>query len=590
MDEEFNRGDSKEMEENSSDHAENANSADKGSQDEPLDEGEAWFRSIYDPNGNVDEGQAGRRPAHSEKEESSSPSGDSGEEKIQKEKEDSSHRPYDSYEFRDEDSHADSHEPYVNYHDTVGGDRSPRKPKNKSKKTTGIVIGVVAALCAAVVLLVAAAAISLRGSSSSEAAKAGSESEAESNDNKVVLGRNSKSSESAAESADSETSAAGDSGNSTEELTIPDVVKKVMPSMVQITNTSVEEVMDLFGQTQQQESVSAGSGIIVGETDDNLLIATNNHVISGSSDIAVTFVDNSAIAGTVQGTDADNDLAIVSVKKSDIPEDTQKKISIVTMGDSDSALVGESVVAIGNALGYGQSVSSGIISALNRTVTDTDGTSRTVIQTDASINPGNSGGALLNMRGELIGINEAKLVDESVEGVGYAIPMSVAEPILTNLGNKASREKVDDAKASYLGVSVITMPSQYTQNGYPAGVYVASVTENGPADQSGIQKGDIITSFDGTSVTTKEGLVGLLEYYAAGEKAEVSISRINSDRSGFEKKKVIVTLGNRNDADLDSGSSESSSSRSTAGNGNAGKYTDPFEDNGNGGFFNDFFN
>lgn len=557
--------------------------------DEPLDEGEAWFRSIYDPNGTEDEGQAGKRPhktadARTEDQRASS-SGNT-------EKQEAPHRNYDSYEFKSNENH-DTDEGY-NYQDPVGG-RSPKekKPRNKNhnrKNNTGVIIGVVAALCVAVVLLGVAAFTTLRGSTSSSSSESVAESKEESEE-QVTLGKSTDSSAASDDSSKSteEANSSKTAATADGELTIPQVVEKVMPSMVQITNTSVEEVQDLFGQTQQQKSVSAGSGIIVGETDDNLLIATNNHVISGSSDIAVTFVDNSAIAGTVQGADADNDLAIVSVKKTDIPEDTQKKISIVTMGDSDSSVVGESVVAIGNALGYGQSVSSGIISALNRTVTDTDGTARTVIQTDASINPGNSGGALLNMKGELIGINEAKLVDESVEGVGYAIPMSVAEPILTNLGSKASREKVDSSKASYLGISVITMPTQYTQNGYPAGVYVAAVTDNGPADQAGIKKGDIITSFDGTSVTTKEALLTQLEYYAAGEKAEISLSRINSDQTGFEKKKVIVTLGNRNDANL-SGSTDSGDSSDTQNDGQR-TYTDPFANNdGNNGFFNDFFN
>lgn len=245
----------------------------------------------------------------------------------------------------------------------------------------------------------------------------------------------------------------------------------------------------------------------------------------------------------------------------------------MTIGDSNNIQVGEQVVAIGNALGYGQSVSSGIVSALNREVTDSDGTTRKVIQTDASINPGNSGGALLNMEGELIGINEAKLVDESVEGVGYAIPMSTAEPILTKLGNKAARQKVSSDKESYLGITCVTMPSSYTQQGYPEGVYVASVVKGGPADRAGIKQGDIITSFDGTSVATKENLINTLEYYAAGEKVEVSLSRLNSQQNGFEKKQVTVTLGNKKDANLSNEESSDNSENAQTQNDDGGLFS-----------------
>lgn len=435
------------------------------------------------------------------------------------------------------------------YNNNYSLDPKPPKKKNTGRIVIGVLIVALAAVVIALLLVLA------RGGSSSNTA---SSEQSASSENQVTLGKgNSSSSKEAGSSAESVPSsddikekAKEEESESGNQLSVVDVTKKVMPSMVAITNTSVQQYQDFFGETYDKKSVSAGSGIIVGETDDNILIATNNHVISDSNDITVTFVDNSAIAGTVQGTDADNDLAIVSVKKSDIPESTQKQISIVSIGDSDNIQVGEQVVAIGNALGYGQSVSSGIVSALNREVTDSDGTTRKVIQTDASINPGNSGGALLNMEGELIGINEAKLVDESVEGVGYAIPMSIAEPILTKLGNKATRQKVSSDKEGYLGISCVTMPSSYTQQGYPEGVYVASVVKGGPADKAGIKQGDIITSFDGNSVGTKESLLNLLEYYAKDEKVEVSISRLNSQQNGFDKKKVTVTLGSRAEANL----------------------------------------
>ena len=334
------------------------------------------------------------------------------------------------------------------------------------------------------------------------------------------------------------------------ELTVPQVVEMCMPSMVSITNTSISQYYDFFGGQNSRENVSAGSGIIVGETDTELLIATNNHVITNSSEITVTFIDEEAIAGTVKGTDADNDLAIVAVKLDDISEDTKKAIRVVTIGDSDALAVGESVVAIGNALGYGQSVSRGVISALGREVT-VDGMSHQLIQTDASINPGNSGGALLNMRGELIGINEIKYVNTDVEGVGYAIPMATAKPILESLGSKSARSVVDDDKASYIGIMCIDVPSYYVQSGYPAGVYVSEVTKGGPADKAGVKEGDIITAMDGISISTTTQLITYLKYYAAGEEIDFSISRLNEDETAFEKEKITITLGNRKDSGID---------------------------------------
>ena len=335
-----------------------------------------------------------------------------------------------------------------------------------------------------------------------------------------------------------------------EELTVPQVVELCMPSMVSITNTSISQYYDFFGGQNSRENVSAGSGIIVGETDTELLIATNNHVITNSSEITVTFIDEEAIAGTVKGTDADNDLAIVAVKLDDIGEETKNAIRVVTIGDSDSLAVGESVVAIGNALGYGQSVSRGVISALGREVT-VDGMAHQLIQTDASINPGNSGGALLNMRGELIGINEIKYVNTDVEGVGYAIPMATAKPILESLGSKSARSVVDDDQASYIGIMCIDVPGYYVQSGYPAGVYVSEVTKGGPAEKAGVREGDIITAMDGISISSTSQLITYLKYYAAGEEIDFSISRLNEDETAFEKEKITITLGNRKDSGID---------------------------------------
>ena len=335
-----------------------------------------------------------------------------------------------------------------------------------------------------------------------------------------------------------------------EELTVPQVVELCMPSMVSITNTSISQYYDFFGGSSSRENVSAGSGIIVGETDTELLIATNNHVITNSSEITVTFIDEEAIAGTVKGTDADNDLAIVAVKLDDISEDTKNAIRVVKIGDSDALAVGESVVAIGNALGYGQSVSRGVISALGREVT-VDRMTHQLIQTDASINPGNSGGALLNMRGELICINEIKYVNTNVEGVGYAIPMATAKPILESLGSKSARSVVDEDQASYIGIMCIDVPGYYVQSGYPAGVYVSEVTKGGPAEKAGVREGDIITAMDGISISTTSQLITYLKYYAAGEEIDFSISRLNEDETAFEKEKITITLGNRKDSGID---------------------------------------
>ena len=343
------------------------------------------------------------------------------------------------------------------------------------------------------------------------------------------------------------------------ELTVPQVVEMCMPSMVSITNTSISQYYDFFGGQNSRENVSAGSGIIVGETETELLIATNNHVITNSSEITVTFIDDEAIAGTVKGTDADNDLAIVAVKLDDISEDTKNAIRVVTIGDSNALAVGESVVAIGNALGYGQSVSRGVISALGREVT-VDGMTHQLIQTDASINPGNSGGALLNMRGELIGINEIKYVNTDVEGVGYAIPMATAEPILESLGSKSARSVVDDDQASYIGIMCIDVPGYYVQSGYPAGVYVSEVTKGGPAEKAGVREGDIITAMDGISISSTTQLITYLKYYAAGEEIDFSISRLNEDETAFEKEKITITLGSRKDSGIDDSKEEKNES------------------------------
>lgn len=332
------------------------------------------------------------------------------------------------------------------------------------------------------------------------------------------------------------------------QYSVAQVAANCMPSVVSITNASVTTVRDFFGGQQEYLSESSGSGIIVGQNDKELLIATNNHVVDGASTITVAFTDEAVCEAQVKGTDSGNDLAVIAVKLSDMAEETQSAIRIASIGDSDSLQVGEQVVAIGNALGYGQSVTSGWVSALNREMVDTDGNSTgQLIQTDAAINPGNSGGALLNMNGELIGINSAKAAATEVEGMGYAIPISVAEPILDELMNRETRYIVDDeAKSSYIGVTCLNVDSASAQMyGIPTGAFVDSVEEGGPAEKAGIIKGDVITGFDGLTIDSSTKLVDTLQYYEAGETVEVVIYRAESGE--YKEHVLSVTLGKRSE-------------------------------------------
>ena len=304
------------------------------------------------------------------------------------------------------------------------------------------------------------------------------------------------------------TTSSGSTGSSAsgQSLDVSSIAKNAMPSIVAITNKSVQEVQDYFSMfsrgsgTQEQEVESQGSGIIIGQNDSELLIATNNHVVEDADTLSVCFVDDQAYEATVKGTDADNDLAVIAVKLSDISDDTMSQIKIAEIGDSDQLQVGEQVVAIGNALGYGQSVTTGIVSAVNRQLEDSD-SENGFIQTDAAINPGNSGGALLNMQGQVIGINSAKLASTEVEGMGYAIPVSTASPIFEDLMNRQTRTKVSSDQAAALGIKGQTVDSSIAEAyGIPQGVYVAEVEKGSAAEKAGITSGSVITKFDGTSV------------------------------------------------------------------------------------------
>ncbi|GAA6299891.1 S1C family serine protease [Eisenbergiella tayi] len=360
-------------------------------------------------------------------------------------------------------------------------------------------------------------------------------------------------------------------------LDVSDIAQAVMPSIVSITNKSVQEVQNYFslfgygysGETIPQETESRGSGIIIGKNDTELLIVTNYHVIADADILSVAFNDNQVYEANTKGTDPDNDLAVIAVPLESISADTMSQIAVASIGDSDSLKVGEQVVAIGNALGYGQSVTTGIVSATNRTLNSNMNTANTsedsadqpaYIQTDAAINPGNSGGALVNMKGEVIGINSAKLASTEVEGMGYAIPVSRVSDIIEKLMNETTRSKVSEDQKSSIGITGITVTESVNSvYGIPSGVYVAGVTEGSGAEKAGLRKGDVITKFDGKNITQIQELTELLQYYPAGETVELTIQTIGSDNA-YTEKTVSVTLGHA----VNSGSQSRSSGQPEA--------------------------
>ena len=348
------------------------------------------------------------------------------------------------------------------------------------------------------------------------------------------------------------TSSSSDSGSGT----VTEVAANAMPSLVTISTMTVEEMQNFFGGTQQYEVEGAGTGVIVGENDTELLIATNYHVVEGANSLSVGFIDETSVEAEIKGTDVNNDLAVVAVKLSDIPDDTMNQIKIATIGDSDELQLGDQVVAIGNALGYGQSVTCGYVSALDRDLTleDANGTTITstgLIQTDAAINSGNSGGALLNMRGELVGINEAKSSSSSsgasVDNIGFAIPINKAQDSLQEMMNQETRERVDESEASYIGIQGQDVSTQISElYGIPSGVVIAEVVQGSPADQAGLERGDILTALDGRNITSMTQLQDVLQYYAAGETVDLTIQR--SGENGYEEQTLSITLGSAQDA------------------------------------------
>ena len=344
-----------------------------------------------------------------------------------------------------------------------------------------------------------------------------------------------------------ETSAASNNGSTTAVSTVTDVssiAEKAMPSLVAINDTMTVEQNNFFGMPQTYQAQSSGSGIIVGQNDTELLIATNNHVVSGATDMKVTFTDSTQVAAAVKGTDSATDLAIIAVKLSDIPSDTMSKIKVATLGNSDNVKVGQQVIAIGNALGYGQSLTVGYISALDREITDENGIQHTYIQTDAAINPGNSGGALLDLNGNVIGINDAKNASTEVEGMGFAIPISKAQEILNNLMTKKTREAVDESAQGYLGIQGTNIDANASKEyGMPVGIYVYKIVEGGAAANSDLKEKDIITKFDGQSVTNMEELKQMLTYYEGGSTVSLTVQSLVN--GSYVEHEVQITLGTK---------------------------------------------
>ena len=429
-------------------------------------------------------------------------------------------------------------------------DNNENDPKEKMRKKVKKAAGI--ALCAVVAGGLAAG--SFEGINTITGWNSSTVEAASSKDNKTLLQTKSSKKSKDKDSSDEDSEDSSDDTAVKGSLDVSDIAAEGMKSVVSITTKSVQDVQNYLGYygfggsqvyTTQQEVEGSGSGIIVGKNDDNLLIATNYHVVEGADTVSVTCIDGETYEATVNGYDEDKDLAVVSVALSDISDDTLDEIEVATIGSSDDLKVGEQVVAIGNALGYGQSVTTGIVSAKNRKLDengqadeDSDGTN--LIQTDAAINPGNSGGALLNMKGEVVGINSAKLASTEVEGMGYAIAISDVSDVLENLMNETPRDKVDNH--GVLGITGMTVSEDASQNyGVPEGVLVAEVTKDGAADKAGIKEKSIITEFDGKRVRSIESLVDLLQYYAPDEEVDVTIETIDGD--GYKEKTVTVTLG-----------------------------------------------
>jgi serine protease Do len=457
-------------------------------------------------------------------------------------------------------------------------ENKPHKKGNGSKVVLAIAMAAVFGLCvgAGIYGVGRIASGSTQSASEDKSESSGSEAtlkQAQAGDNSdEASSEGTTSSESATASA-SGLSIAGDSSDESVGVTTVDVssiAAKCMPSIVSVYNSATVQAQDFFGQTYTTEQESTGSGIIISQTDTELLIATNNHVVEGADELTVKFIDDSTVTANIKGTDSNNDLAVIAVKLSDITDDTKDQISVATLGDSDKLKVGEAAIAIGNALNYGQSVTAGVVSAVNRelqTSTDSE-TTYTFIQTDAAINPGNSGGALLNSKGEVIGINSSKIGATTVEGMGYAIPISRAIPIIEDLMNQETKEKVSEDDQGYLGISGISVTSDVASAyNMPQGVYVESIMDGSGAASSDLKEGDIITGINGTTIDSMDALKAQLEYYKAGTEVTLTVERANNNK--YTEASVKLTLSDKSvvessqSSDSSTGSSENAIGGST---------------------------
>ena len=434
------------------------------------------------------------------------------------------------------------HSSYSTGYQSNGGSYSGNNGNHNGGKKGGSGKAVLAIIVAAAVGVAGGFGVSQSLGSGSKSSETSASAETIENEEEIAQ----ESAEESTESSDESSSSLQTTKTAAVVTDVTEVVENVMPSVVSVYNTSTSTTQNYFGQTYSQESTSTGTGFIISQDDDNdeLLIATNNHVVADADSLEVQFIDESTAEANIKGTDSSNDLAVIAVKLSDIDSDTLSQIKVATLGDSDELKIGEPVVAIGNALGYGQSVTTGVVSALNRELQVEDVTG-TFIQTDAAINPGNSGGPLVDLNGNVIGINSSKIGGDTVDSMGFAIPISRAVPIIQDLMNQKTKTTVDEDKRGYLGISGVSVTSQVASAySMPQGVYVAQIIEGGAAEDSELQKGDIITAIEGTTVSDMEALQKQLTYYESGETVTLTVQR--QDGSGeYSEQSVEITLGDK---------------------------------------------